>query len=170
MADLWCFDVNGGVGKAALYTVPDSDPTDDSPLTSPRSHLSRVRFHTDFQYPKIVSDTTYSLSLPSRSKGTRGEQTHILGPHGQGGAPLCFGAILINGRWVPLFISTPVPGWSVAGNLPAHRSWQGRVLSLGASATQILVHEFWVLSNLAGSGADPASTVSIRVLVTDEVL
>lgn len=166
----WRFRADGSINKAALYTVPTADSTDNAPLTNPRANLSRVRFHTDFKYPKIVSDTTYSLELPSRAKGTRGEETHILASHGHGGSPLCFGTVLINGGWVPLFISTPVPGWSVAGNLPSHRLWQGRVLSLGANATQILVHEFWVLSNLAGAGADPSSTVSIRVLVTDELL
>lgn len=170
MADRWVFDVNGSIGKAALYTVPDTNIADDTPLTAPRSHLSRVRFHTDFDYPKIVSDTTYSLNLPTRTQGTRGEATHTLGTHGQAGAPLCFGTVLINNKWIPLFISTPVPGVSVAGNVPSHPVWQGRVISLGANATHILVHEFWVLSNLAGAGNDPGSTLSIRVLVTDEIL
>lgn len=166
----WRFRADGSINKAALYTVPTADSTDNAPLTNPRANLSRVRFHTDFKYPKIVSDTTYSLNLPTRTQGTRGEATHTLGTHGQAGAPLCFGTVLINNKWIPLFISTPVPGVSVAGNVPSHRLWQGRVLSLGANATQILVHEFWVLSNLAGAGADPSSTVSIRVLVTDELL
>lgn len=165
MADLWCLDIHGGLGKAALYTVSDANPSDSSPLTSPRSNLSRLRFHTDFDYPKIISDTTYSLTLPQRSKGTRGETTHTLGAHGRPGVPFCFGALLRTGYpWRPLFISTPL-------ELPTTSEDRiARLLSLGANETSILVHEYWVSRNLAGDGNVSGETVSIRVLVTDELL
>lgn len=168
MADLWCFDVHGGIGKAALYTVPDSDPTDDDPLTAPRSHLSRVRFHTDFKYPKIIADTTYSsVNLPSRTKGTRGEATHVLGAHGLGFTPFCLGAVQFEGFWSPLFISTPTYHKPDAITVVI-----SRFISLGADATNILLHEYWVNFNL-GSGTaydSPSQTINVRALITDEAL
>lgn len=164
MADLWCFDVHGGIGKAALYTVPDSDPTDDSPLTSPRSHLSRVRFHTDFKYPQIVADTTYSLELPARTNNTRGEQTHTLGAHGRGGTPFCFGAYYFQGGWAPLFVSSPVTHTPAAVNA---RPKLCRLISLGADATNLLLHEYYCVEN---SFSATAVTISVRVLVTTELL
>lgn len=168
MSDLWCFDVHGGIGKAALYKVSDTNPTDDAPLTTPRSNLSRVRFHTDFKYPKIISDTQYSVTLPARTKNTSGEQTHTLGAHGRGGIPFCFGAVLYNGNWSPLFISTPIYYSPSGGRL----TYIARMLSLGANSTNLLLHEYYVMSNLSGSSGTPvgSQTITVRVLVTDELL
>lgn len=181
MADLWCFDVHGGIGKAALYKVPDSDPTDDAPLTAPRSHLSRVRFHTDFKYPKIVSDTTYTVTLPDRAHNTRGEATYILGAHGRGGVPFCFGTVswtqskisVANTSYttsktftLPLFISTPV---NTLLSSSGPDSWEGRMLSLGADSTNLLVHEFAVQRYASGT-TFLSRTYDVRVLVTDELL
>ena len=168
MADLWCFDVNGGTGKAALYTVPDSNPTDDAPLTTPRSHLSRVRFHTDFKYPNIISDAQYNVTLPARSADTRGEQTHTLGAHGMGGVPLCFGAVLFDSKWSPLFISTPLHYSPTGGRL----TYIGRLISLGADSTNLLLHEYYVQSNLPGGAGTPvgSQSITVRVLMTNELL
>lgn len=163
----WRFRADGDIGKAALYTVPAVDSTDDAPLTDPRSHLSRVRFHTDFKYPRIVSDTTYSLTLPSRSQGTRGEATHTLGAHGLGITPFCLGAVQYVGHWSPLFISTPLyyAPQTVESSIT-------RLISLGADATNILLHEYWVIYDIGSSGAytAPAQSINVRVLVTDEAL
>lgn len=163
----WRFKADGNIGKAALYTVPTVDSTDDAPLTAPRAHLSRVRFHTDFKYPSVVSDQTFNVTLPSRSVGSRGEATHTLGAHGRGGVPLCFGSIQYGGHWVPLFISTPLNAQPFSVGM---RNEVGRVISLGANSTNILLHEYWALRNLAGSLGAYAAEISVRVLVTTELL
>lgn len=159
----WRFKVDGALGKAALYTVPTVDSTDDSPLTDPRGNLSRVRFHTDFRYPRIVSENTYTVTLPGRSQNSRGEATYDLGTHGRGGTPLCFGAYFANGSWLPLFISSPLPSVVSPG------AWLlGRLLSLGANDTHILLHEYWCAPNFGGGLG--SVTFDVRALVTTELL
>ncbi len=159
----WRFKVDGALGKAALYTVPTSDSTDDSPLTDPRGNLSRVRFHTDFKYPRIVDEKQFSVSLSARSANTGGQATHTLGAHGRPGAPLCFAAYYLNGSWLPLFISSPVSYWA------SGIGWRlGRLISLGADDTNLLLHEYYSVLVL-GSGA-PSVTIDVRVLITSETL
>ena len=169
MADRWCFDADGASGKVALYRVPDTDIFDDAPLLNPRANFDRVRFHSDFNYVRVVSDTTHTLTLPTRSDNTRGEQTHTLVAHGRAGIPFVMGAVEVAGRWVPLMISTPVarPGQSGGGG-SYYGQW--RLLSLGANSTHILVHEFWCVPYFFSGGDLTSHTVNVRVIVTDELL
>lgn len=159
-------DIDGALNKSAIYTVDDLNPSDRTPLTDPYSNLSRVKFHSNFRYPRIIDDRSGSIFYPGFSTATatpnRAITTTQLFAHGQSGLPFIIGAIfapnwLNQYTWGPLGAGTPVHG-----DLPRHQ-----VLSLGVTATHVVLRKNnWMGGN---SGAN-AATIQWRVLVTNELL
>lgn len=173
------FDIDASRGKAACYFIDSADPTDERPLLNPRAYLSDVKFHSDFDYPKIISDTTVSVTLPAIGRGGGRVAQYQLFAHGQAGIPFCLGAFqggLLTSEWLPVSSSTPVAGLNVAGyttfngvSVPQHEGFGGQMISLGATATHVVLQEVSA-TQYYYSGGRPAITLSIRVLVTDELL
>ena len=50
-------DIDAAAGKLAVYTSPGA-ASDDAPLYAPASYLSRIKLHSDLDYPKIVAVQT----------------------------------------------------------------------------------------------------------------
>lgn len=175
MTTLTVLDIHSGIGKAAVYTVDSANPLDETPLTNPRGNLSRVKFHTDFEYPKIINDVTVSVTLPAI--GSRGGRvtTYNLFAHGQAGIPFCLGAFqggLLTSEWQPVTASAPVTGKVVNAyttydgrSVSTHEGFQGQMISLGANSTYVVLQEC-----SATPFSCPAITLAIRVLLTDELL
>lgn len=147
-------------GTAAIWTG-----NGDAPFYNPRANISRIRYHSDFKYPKIIRDQTITQDVPARATGTRGDYSYTLIAHGLAGPPQLFAAVYVIDRWVPLFVSTPYPSSFECGR--DHLS-QFRFLSIGADATNVLLKEFWCLANIYDALA--AQTITLRILVTDKVL
>lgn len=150
------FRVDGVLGKAAVFTVDSSNPTDLTPFTAPRSNLSKVKFHTDFTYPRIVQDTTVSVSLGGVTAPARLYQQYQLFAHGLSGTPLIFGAYYnLTYGWCSLGVGVPM----------------GSYLSLGANSTYVLLQQLAIpFSNGTVNSTISAQTLSVRVLVTDQLL
>jgi len=147
------FKARGSDGRVAIYTG-----TDDDPFDAPLSNMSRVLFHSDLHYPKIVREWSGSLSLPGRSAASTGKASHTLFAHGLSGTPLVFGSIVASGKNLPLCGSFPVQMTS--------RGW-ARWIALGATATNVVIGELWFAQNSGGFGA---ASVSLTVYVTDTVI
>ena len=152
--------VDGVTGKVAIFTIDDSTPNDRAPLDAPNSYLSRLLFHSDLQYPRIVYKISSTLALPSRSANVdQTTATHTLFPHGLSGQPLVLGVITgISGNPVPL-----------AGSVPYQIDQYGfgRWLSLGSDATNVKIAESYVTHR---SGGISSETISYTVWVTDFLL
>lgn len=169
MTAITVLDIHGGIGKAAIYTTDSLTPTDTGPLTNPTRYLSRVFFHTDFTYPRVVQDFQTSVSLANIPAATTRNQRIVLSNHGLAGVPVVFGAVYVpTVGWCPLSVGTYL--WSintVSGAVDG--AIGGQTLSLGADATSILLYE----NGIAGFSATqniPAKSVTIRVIVTDQLL
>lgn len=186
MTTVYVLDIDGTRGKAAIYTVDSATPTDDAPLVTPRSYFSRLRFHSDFDYPRVAGDQQVSVSIPALGNNAERQQTYQLFAHGKtAGIPLVLGAILSTRSdytgWFPLAASTPAfDGGSFVGldsslhaiTLPGE-PFSHQMLSLGANATHVLLHENaqgLYTSGSTGAGSITAKTMTIRVIVTDEYL
>jgi len=147
------FKARGSDGRVAIYTGTDDDPFDE-----PLSNMSRVLFHSDLQYPRIVREWSGTLSLPGRAAASSSNASHTLFAHGLPGTPLVFGSILVSGKNLPL-----------CGSFPVQMTARGyaRWISLGATATNVVVGELWFAQ---GGGGFGAVNVSINVYVTDTVI
>jgi hypothetical protein len=159
-------------GKFAIYTVSDPASTDNAPLQYPLSNASRVKFHSDLDYPQIVDVRTGSVTIPGASPGTYGlnDLSHtVLFAHGRGAAPMVlaeFTAIGVHNLPAHACGSVPtVSGFNYSSgeqyydiNNPVVR-W----LSFGANASDIVVTHY------CGSGFSqlPPLTISYKVWVTD---
>lgn len=157
----------GSDGKVAIYTGTDDDPFDD-----PLGNLSRVRFHSDLQYPKVIYEVGSddegmgTLDLPSRpanassnpnTGGAPSISTYNLFEHGIEGTPLVFGYVVVGSYHVPLAGSVPVQWTS--------RGWC-RLLALGADATNVKIAESYFCYISSGFSA---VSLDWRVFVTDTV-
>lgn len=147
------FKARGSDGRVAIWR----DGSDEDPFDEPLAHLDRVLFHSDLNYPVIVSTHTGTLSLPAQSANTETNVNHPLFAHNLGGIPFVLGYVTIEGNRVPLAGSVPI-AWNNAG--------VGRWLNLGADETNVCIHE----SSTALSSGYPAVDVDWTVFVTDVIV
>lgn len=168
-------DIDASAMKAAIYYVDSANQGVDSPLYNPSAHVADLKFHSDWDYPRIVSDNIYSVTLADVATWTTRNQKIVLANHGQAGVPLVFGAFQVPGGvgWCPLSVGTP--SWVINTNTGAYSSpmEQQQLLSLGANSTQILLHEStWAryTTGTASLARVPAKTFNVRVVVTDTLL
>jgi hypothetical protein len=139
-------------GKVAIYTGDD-----DAPFSNPLGNLPRVLFHSDLQYPAIVSERSGTLSLPGRGGNSIGWAAHNLFAHGRTGTPLVLGYVVIGGLRQRIAGSVPIQGNS--------RGW-ARWLSVGADTTNVKMAEFWAAGG-SGGGAYGAISLAWRVFVLE---
>lgn len=166
-------------GKAAIY---DETVAGDAPFAAPLSNLGAIRFHSDLNMPAVVSVTTYNLTLPAMAAGAWRDATATLGAHGRPGTPMVMGRIR-NGsgnNWIPLNGSVLFPMYALNGS-SSYRlfgafsggTYQGgsgwRSLTLGADATNIVLHEQAQALDTYVSGVTthPALGIEIEVTVFD---
>lgn len=83
-------------GKVAVYT--DADPSNPStaPLTAPLSNLSKIKFHSDLFYPKIVSSHSGSFTIPAIGRNGKASGHLVTIAHGLSGAPICLGDVTVS--------------------------------------------------------------------------
>lgn len=155
-------------GSVAIYTVPTVDSTDDAPFTNPLANLSRVKFHSALDYPKVIEERTINLSLPLRT--TEGEFTasYNLFAHGQAGFPWVLASFRIGSLNVAATGSVPVQKAlkyraASAGDPTPWPRW----ISIGATSTMVTAYEYTVLADNARVAA---ITIPVTVWVTDELL
>lgn len=136
------------------------------PFTSPLSYLSRLKFHSSFNYIRATKRLTYTLNLPATGNVAVKVASYVLGNHGVAGQPFIVGKIVVNG--VPVAFS---------GSVPVHQFTTGetdvyaRFLSLGVNATSIVVHEYSVQGgNPDAYRSRPAQSFQVTVEVTDMLL
>lgn len=152
-------------GKAAIY----DKSAGDAPLTNPLGNLSRIKFHSDLDYIKVISVHNVTLSLPARSNFRSATASYNLFAHGRTGQPFVLGKASVNGVPVGFTGSVPVHQGIASNGQPSHF---GRWLALGADATNVIVHEYCVAawSNSSFYDTYPAMTIPIAVYITDELL
>jgi len=153
--------VDGTTGTVAIYTG-----TDDLPFTTPLSYVSRIRFHSELDYPRIISTHSGSFSLDATSSGATTEASYELFAHGLGGIPFVEGYITLSGVRVPLLGSICVskcPNTALAVYADGFARW----LHLGADGTNVIIREF---SQTAGDSSHPAQTINWVVYLTDTVI
>ena len=63
------FQIDAETGKAAVYLVDPTDPTDDAPFINPTGNRTRVLYHSDLDYLEIFYDEDVTLSLGSYAAG-----------------------------------------------------------------------------------------------------
>lgn len=142
--------------KAGKVAVWDGG-TDDAPFTNPRGNIARVKFHSDLQYPKIISVRTVNITLPAMAANENRSNVYTLFAHGRGGVPFIAGRLMVQSQKIPFAGSVPV----------ALSNGFARWLTLGADATNVVVHE---QSRAFFQLGYSAITIPIVVYVTDEIL
>jgi hypothetical protein len=149
-------------GRVVVYTNGDTSPETASP-----PDLSRVKFDTDLEYVRTIRENTVTLNLPALNRQASGSedpayfQNHVLETHGLGYTPLVFGYAIISGGQVPLRGSVPIQISASLANF-------FRCISLGASATQVLLNEYAVRNYFASaSNSYAAIDVTVTYFVTD---
>lgn len=157
------FMCDGVAGKIGVYTG-----TDDLPLYAPLSYLSRIKFHSDLTYPKIIGDHSGSVTLNATSAGSRTQIQHNIYAHGLGIVPWVLGSIEIGGQVISLSGTVPVQTTAVnAGATYLGSPGFLQTVSLGADATNVYIYEHSLAYFNAGYAA---LTFSWRILITDVVL
>ncbi len=151
--------MRGTDGKVVIYT---GNP---NVVSNPANGYSRVMFHSDLTYPKIVDVRTGSITLPAYAANTGNysnpvrEATHQLFAHGQAGQPLVQGRILGgSSQDIPLTGSVP---------LQADQYGFARWVHLGADSTHVLLHEHGL--SYVGSSKGP-NTINYEIYVSDFLL
>lgn len=149
-----------GTGRVALYSG-----SDDAPFTNPRANLSRVHFHTDFDYlafssaaPTLVS----SIEIPALDNSL--SRLIVVGAHGKSGVPFVFGQVLLSGAWVPLLGTVPVHRSTalIGGLSPSNVvNW-----TLAVSDTHIAIAESRSYPNFAAL----PKTLPVRFWVSDNIM
>ena len=91
---LGVYELDAETGRAAVYLVDPSDPSDTDPFDDPATHRNRVLFHTDNDYLEVFYAEDYTLSLASASPNT--EATHTLTDHNLGSVP--YALLVIDGE------------------------------------------------------------------------
>lgn len=130
--------VDGAAGKIAIYDTTGVDfSTENEPLATPLSYVSRLHFHSDLDYPAIIQTVTGTVTLGAMSANTQQQVTHTLFSHGRAGTPYVEGRIEISGTWIPLAGSVPVDQQSGvnAGSF-------ARFLALGANGSTVTLEEY----------------------------
>lgn len=139
-------------GKFAIYTVPSTTSTDNDPLTNPDGNASRLRFHSDRDYVRVVSTQTGTLSLPARtSVNTQVLVDHQLFAHGQATAPMVMGRITnlpdYDGTTHNVPIASMVPVLINTGsNRYANRPKLHRWVCLAVDDTYVYMREYGFIS------------------------
>lgn len=159
--------VDGNTGKVAIY---DYTAGDDVPFSSPLSAVSRLRFHSDLVYPRIIDTRTVSVTLPAVIPNAKNDSdttsTTNLFAHGQSGIPWVEGKVTSGlGAIVPLCGSVPVQQHS-SSPFSASPSFV-RILHLGADATNVVLNSFCVTEDVQTM---PALTITVVVYVTNILL
>jgi hypothetical protein len=141
----------GSDGTACIFN--GSNNVVDNPLVD----LSRVLFHSNLDYPSVISTQDRSITLPARTT-TPFYTIHTLFAHGRPGIPFVFGYI------------TSLSNLSLAGSVPLDFRvlFHGRFVTLGANGSNVVLHE--MSSGLTGSTTYDARSLTIRVHVTDLLL
>jgi len=146
------FKARGSDGRVAIWR----DGSNEAPFDDPLTYIDRVLFHSDLDYPAIVSTHTGTLSLPAQGGRTERNVNHTLFAHGLDGIPFVLGYITIGGQRIPFAGSIPVQ-METGGN--------ARWLNLGADDTNVCIHE------ISGPrGALSAIDVDWTVFVTDTIV
>lgn len=162
------FRFRAASGKVAVW----SGEGDTAPFDNPLSNLSRVKFHSDIPYVKIIDVRTFSVTIPAIGAGTpQRAQSYNIGAHGRPGQPFVIGRIIVNG--VPVAFTGSVPVHQIASNIYGTKEPYARWLALGVDATRVYVHEYAVQQGLETTGqydTRPAQTFSIVVYITDILL
>lgn len=157
-------------GKIAIYDKSSGD----LPLTTPLSHLSKIKFHSDLDYIKVIDVRTVTISLPARSNFRNAVASYTLFAHDQPGQPFVLGKLNVNGVPVGFTGSVPVHNGYTAtmANAGYPSGYLGRWLALGADASNVIVHEYCVASwvNASINETYPAMSIPVTVYVTDELL
>jgi len=161
-------------GVAAIYEVPSLTSTDNGPFTSPLSHLSngRVKFHSEFRYPKVVQERTVTLSLPSRvltdTQGPEFTRSYNLFSHGRPGMPWVLASLRISGEDVAAVGSVPVQ--KATDTRTGSSKWPNppwaRLISIGANGSNVVAFEHCVCPRIYFRY--PAISIPVTVWVTDE--
>lgn len=140
-------------GRFAIYTDGN-----DNPLSNPTSNFSRLKFHSDLDYVRIISSRTGVISLPARGVNQRVLTTHNGPTHGQSGSPFVMGYLRVGGQDI-----------AFAGSVPVQVVADGasRFLALGANTTRLLFHE---QSNCSAFDTLPATSIFYVVYITDLIL
>jgi hypothetical protein len=152
-----------GTGRVAMYSGAD-----DLPFDSPRAYLSRLSYHSEFDYIAFASssptfDVTFSITteLEDRSR------IITIGAHGKSGIPFVFGRVqMASGLWSPLNGSTRIfAGASQTLNTEIN-------FHLAVSDTHVAILEtrsypnistaarrvqIWVSENVVDGGPDPST-------------
>ena len=138
-------------GKFAIYTVPSATSTDNDPLTDPDGNASRLRFHSDRNYVRVVAQNSGTLVLPARTANTQVLVDHQLFAHGQASAPMIMGRItnlpdydgtthnVPIGSMVPVLIHT---GSNRYANRPKLHRW----VCLAVDDTYVYLREYGFVS------------------------
>lgn len=150
-----------GVGKCAVY-----DGTDEV-FSDPFSDITRVKFHSDFNYISVTDTVTGQVTLPAVSAWTgfptapsSGQRynTYQLFAHGLSEQPFVVGRILdFPSVGENLALSGSVP---IQGNNYGFARW----LTLGADETHVLLHEQTITHVDSGIAA---ITLDYEVQVSD---
>lgn len=174
------FRANGNIGRVAIY-----EDSDDAPWDFPLAHPSRVRFHSGLAYPARIATISGTLSLPGRQQSAFpmgfGFVGHVLGAHNRPGIPM------IEGKWLaagdgavdlPAIGSVPVQWQSGIGGIPqtsgttvqttGSTSGCWRWLTIGANATNILVHEGYAAP--VTPYFLPAMSINYEIHILDKIL
>lgn len=149
--------------KVAVWT----GGTDDAPFNAPRTYIQRVKFHSDFDYPKIIQTRSVSVSLPTIAANGVRENTYNLFSHGRPGYPWVLGSITLGGVKIPMAGHVPVQFTNSTFQFGTPAQVWGRWVALGADDTFVVLHEY---GRAAFNQAAVAKTISFTVYVTDELL
>ncbi len=154
-------------GKLAVYDV-DSAAIDDNPLTAPLSYLSRLQYHSDLEYPKVIATYTGTITLAVVTANQLLPASFTIAAHGRGAVPYVEGMVKVGGVWRGLCGSTPVDQLANPSVNATYRPGFIRWLALGADATNIYIKEL-TLTNQAG-GFTSTQSVDYRIWLLDTLL
>lgn len=162
-------------GRVAIW----DGPGDDAPFHNPVGYMSRVKFHSDLDYVRVVRIINRRITIPAIPSSGSGQsdpgsrvQSYALGAHGQPGTPFIVGVITVSG--VPLaFTGSVLVHHRPAPNSTSIDDSFGRFLALGADDTFMYVHEYAVQPGSKQTGQwspRPAQTFDLILGITDTLL
>jgi hypothetical protein len=151
------FKADGVTGTVAVY---DYTTADDDPFDDPTNHIDRLQFHSDLPAVSVASVSTGSITLGTRSANTNDmwDPPHVLFAHGRSGIPYVEGII-----W---YDSAPSVIYPLVGTVPIQTSTShfARLITLGADATNVVLHEQWASHVSTSLGS---IDLSYEIYVTD---
>jgi hypothetical protein len=156
-------------GKVAVW----DGEGDTLPFDNPLGNLSRVKFHSDLSYIKVILEQTVTVNLPAIANVLQGTASYTLFAHGQAGFPFVLGKLdSVDGS--PTLFTGSVPVQFGTGGAIGF-GYYGRWVSLGADATNVYLHEYYVCTGFSGGApltyeTYPALALPVTVYVTDEIL